>query len=469
MSGAPAEGELVYLGIAELGTRLRRRALSPVELCQVLLARCTRLDPSLNAFITLEPERVLAQARVAEAELQAGQGRGPLHGVPVAVKDLCWTRGERTTAGSRLFADFVPDQDATVVARLRAAGAIVFGKTNTPELAYGPLNAYRFGPSRNPWDLERFTGGSSMGAAAALAGGLAPGALGSDTGGSIRGPANWSGVVGLKPTYGRVPLRGVIPLAASLDHVGPMARSALDCALLLGVIAGHDPDDPTSAAQPVPDYAAGLEAPLRGLRVGVPWLYPWDTLAPDIGRVLEAALGALGRLGLTLAPATIPGWHDAVQGMEVLIRCEAAAEYAEVLATRAGDLLPEVRERLIGGRGTAAPTYIAARRAGARLRRALDALLGEVDLVALPCREHSAPRIDAGGRHLDPLSTRNYFSPLNVAGLPALAVPCGFDDRGLPVALQLVGRAWAEGTLLAVAHAYQQATDWHTRRPPLDP
>jgi aspartyl-tRNA(Asn)/glutamyl-tRNA(Gln) amidotransferase subunit A len=469
MSGMPAEGELVYLGIAELGARLRQRALSPVELCRTLLTRCARLDPSLNAFITLEPERVLAQARAAEVELRAGQTRGPLHGVPVAVKDLCWTRGERTTAGSRLFADFVPDQDATVVARLRAAGAIVFGKTNTPELAYGPLNAYRFGPSRNPWDLERFTGGSSMGAAAALAAGLAPGALGSDTGGSIRGPANWSGVVGLKPTYGRVPLRGVIPLAASLDHVGPMARSALDCALLLGAIAGHDPDDPTSADQPVPDYAAGLAAPLRGLRVGVPRLYPWDTLAPDVARALDAALGALGGLGLALAPAEVPGWHDAVQAMDVLIRCEAAAEYAAVLDTRAGDLLPEVRERLLAGRATTAPAYVLARRAGARVRHALDTLLRQVDLIALPCREHSAPRMDAGGRHLDPLSTRNYYAPLNVAGLPALAVPCGFDDRGLPVAIQLVGRAWAEGTLLAVAHAYQRVTDWHARRPPLDP
>jgi aspartyl-tRNA(Asn)/glutamyl-tRNA(Gln) amidotransferase subunit A len=248
-----------------------------------------------------------------------------------------------------------------------------------------------------------------------------------------------------------------------------MTRSALDCALLLGVIAGHDPDDPTSADQPVPDYAAGLETSLRGLRVAVPRVYPWDTLAPDIARTLDAALDALGGLGLALEPATIAGWHDAVEAMDLLIRCEAAAEYAEVLDTRAGELLPEVRERMLAGRAIGAPAHILARRAGARLRHALDTLLRRVDVIALPCREHSAPRIDAGGRHLDPLSTRNYFSPLNVAGLPALAVPCGFDDRGLPVALQLVGRAWAEGTLLAVAHAYQQATDWHTRRPPLDP
>jgi aspartyl-tRNA(Asn)/glutamyl-tRNA(Gln) amidotransferase subunit A len=458
--------DLAYLGIAELGPGLARGERSPVEVCRALLERCARLEPRLNAFITLAPERILAEAEAAGRELAAGRVRGPLHGVPVAVKDLCWTKGERTTGGSRVLAGFVPGEDATVVARLRAAGAVVFGKTNTPEFAYGPLEEYHYGPSRNPWDPGRFTGGSSMGAAAALAGGLAPGALGSDTGGSIRGPAFWSGVTGLKPTYGRVPLRGVIPLATSLDHVGPMARSARDCALLLQVIAGHDPADPTSAAVPVPDYDAALARPVRGLRVGVPRGYFWEALPADIAEAVGAALERLRRLGLPIEDVEIPEWPAAVEASRVLIRCEAAAEYRTVLREQPEALIPEVRARLEAGAATAAPDYVDALRAAGRLRSALARLAERVDLLALPGRDQVAPRMDAGGRLLEPLSARNFMSPLNLAGVPALTFPCGFSAGGLPIGLQLVGRPWEEATLLAVAHAFQQATDWHARRPP---
>jgi aspartyl-tRNA(Asn)/glutamyl-tRNA(Gln) amidotransferase subunit A len=431
------------------------------------LRRCERLDPTLNAFISLDAERVLTEARVAERELSAGRSRGPLHGVPVAVKDLCWTRGERTTGGSKVLSDFVPDEDASVVARLRAAGAVIFGKTNTPEFAYGPLNAYHYGPSRNPWDPTRFTGGSSMGAAAALAGGLVPGALGSDTGGSIRGPAHWSGVTGLMPTYGRVPLRGVVPLATTLDHVGPMTRSALDAALLLRVLAGHDPLDPTSAEAPVPDYAREAARPVRGLRVGVPRGYLWDLLAPAIGTAVEVALDELRRLGLLVEDVTLPEWAAAADASHVLIRSEAATEYRKVLAERPEDLIPEVRERLEAGVRTSAVEYLEARRAADRFAHALRRRLAGADLLALPGRAQTAPRMDESGRLLEPLSPRNYTSPLNYPGVPALTVPCGFDAEELPIGIQLVGRHWAEGTLLAVARAYQQATDWHRRRPPL--
>ncbi|MBI3457799.1 MAG: Asp-tRNA(Asn)/Glu-tRNA(Gln) amidotransferase subunit GatA [Candidatus Rokubacteria bacterium] len=458
---------LAYLGIAELSARLARRELGPVELCRALLARCERLEPRLNAFITLAPERILAEARAAERELAAGRVRGPLHGVPIAVKDLCWTRGERTTGGSKVLAHFVPDEDASVVARLRAAGAIVFGKTNLPEFAYGPLDAYHYGPSRNPWDLDRFPGGSSMGAAAALAGRLVPGALGSDTGGSIRHPAHWSGITGLKPTYGRVPLRGVIPLATSLDHVGPMARSAEDCALLLGGIAGHDPADPTSADVPVPDYAAALDGSVRGLRAGVPRGYFWEELPADIARSVEGVLGELRRLGLILEDVEIPEWAAAAEASRVLIRCEAAAEHRTILRERAAELIPQVRERLEAGAATPAPDYVDALRAGARLRVALRRLFGRVDLLALPGRDQTAPRMDEGGKLLEPLSPRNFTAPFNLAGVPALTFPCGFSAEGLPIGLQLAGRAWEEGTLLRVAHAYQRATDWHARRPKL--
>jgi aspartyl-tRNA(Asn)/glutamyl-tRNA(Gln) amidotransferase subunit A len=461
------DAELGFLGIAELGPRLAARSLSPVELCQTLLRRCERLEPTLNAFITLDPERILAEARRAEQELRAGRARGPLHGVPIAVKDLCWTRGERTTGGSTVLADFVPDEDASVVARLRTAGAIVFGKTNTPEFAYGPLNAYHYGPSRNPWDPSRFTGGSSMGSAGALAGGLAPGAIGSDTGGSIRGPAHWSGVTGLMPTYGRVPLRGVVPLATSLDHVGPMARSAEDAALLLQTMAGHDPLDPTSVDVPVPDFMRETAEPVRGLRVGVPRGYLWEQLAPAIGTAVERALGDLRGLGLSVEDVALPEWEAAADTGPILIRSEAATEYRRVLAERPEDLIPEVRERLEAGVRTSAVEYLEARRAGDRFAHALRRLLDRLDLLALPGRPQTAPRMDESGRLLEPLSPRNYTVPLNYPGVPALTVPCGFDEASLPIGIQLVGRHWAEGTLLAVAHAYQQATDWHRRRPPL--
>jgi aspartyl-tRNA(Asn)/glutamyl-tRNA(Gln) amidotransferase subunit A len=459
--------ELAYAGIAELGPRLARRELSPVELCRALLARCETLEPRLAAFITLSPERILDEARAAERELAGGHVRGPLHGIPVAVKDLCWTRGERTTGGAKVLADFVPAEDASVVARLRAAGAVIFGKTNTPEFAYGPLDAYHYGVTRNPWDLRRFPGGSSMGAAAALAAGLVPGALGSDTGGSIRHPANWSGVTGLKPTYGRVPLRGVIALATSLDHVGPMTRSAHDAALLLGAIAGHDPEDGTSADVPVADWAAEVTRPLSRLVVGVPRGYFWDALPDDIARAVEAALGELTRLGLRLEPVELPEWAAAADAIQVLIRCEAAAEYRRVLEQQAAALIPQVRERLEAGRATPAPEYVEALRAGRRLSVALARVFRRVDLLALPGRDQVAPLMDEGGRHSHRLSARNYAAPFNIAGVPALTFPCAFSSEGLPIGLQLGGRHWEEGTLLAVAHAYQQATDWHRRRPPL--
>jgi len=459
--------DLGYLGIADLGARLADRSLSPLELCRALLRRCERLEPTLNAFITLDPERILEEARVAERELAAGRPRSPLHGVPVAVKDLCWTRGERTTGGSKVLV-CVPEEDASVVTRLRAAGAIIFGKSNTPEFAYGPLNAYHYGPSRNPWDPGRFTGGSSMGAAAALAGGLAPAALGSDTGGSIRGPAHWSGVTGLMPTYGRVPLRGVVALATTLDHVGPMTRSALDAALLLQPMAGYDPLDPTSVDAPVPDYARDTVRPVGPLRIGVlRGAYLWDLLAPAIGKAVEAALGELRQLGLLVEDVELPEWEAAADASPILIRSEAATEYRRELAERPGDLIPEVRERLEAGTRTSAVEYLDARRASDRFAFALRRHFARVDLLALPGRAQTAPKMDEGGRLLEPLSPRNYTAPLNYPGVPALTFPCGFDGEGLPIGIQLVAPHWGEGALLNVAHAYQQATDWHRRRPPL--
>ena len=465
--------DLAHLGIAELGEHLRAARFSPVELCQVLLERCGRLEPRLNAFLALDAEWILTEARVAERELVEGRVRGPLHGVPVAVKDLCRTRGERTTAGSPLLAEILnggkEDEDAVVVARLREAGAIVFGKTNLPELAYGVTNHYPYGPSRNPWDPDRFPGGSSMGSAVAVSAGLVPGALGTDTGGSIRAPAHWCGVTGLKPTWGRVPLRGMVPQAVSLDHVGPMARSARDAALLLAAIAGFDADDPTAAHVEVPDYAAVLEEPVGALRVGVPRSELWGDLAPGVAGACETALQDLERLGLTIHTVSLPEWDDAVAANRIITRSEAATEYRRLLAERADDLTPEVREWLRAGVALRATDYVDARRRAQRFTATLTRLLGEVDVLALPGYDRTAPRMDSSGALLEPLSLRNYNSPFNLAGTPALTLPCGFDSAGLPVGLQLAGRAWEEAMLLRVGAHYQGVTDWHLRRPPLVP
>ncbi|MEU4222934.1 amidase [Nonomuraea sp. NPDC026600] len=458
--------EPAYLGISQIGELLADRRVSSVELCQSLLARYERLEPQLNAFISLSPERILSDARAAETELARGTVRGPLHGVPIAVKDSCWTKGERTTAGAMVMSDFVPDRDATVVARLRAAGAIIFGKTNLPEFAYGPVNSYHFGPTRNPWDLERFAGGSSMGSGAAVAAGVVPGAIGSDTTGSIRNPSTWAGVVGLKPTYGLVPLRGVTPLATSLDHVGPIARSAQDCALLLEAIAGYDRLDPTSVDRGVGRYVAGLERSVRSVRLGI-LRDLWSPLPDDLSRVLDNGLRVLGSLGVRSMDATVAAWDAAAEASHVLVRCEAAAQYRDLLKERGADFLPQVRERLEAGLATPAPDYLDAQRVGRRLRLELRELFKQVDVLALPARERTAPLMDAAGHRHDPEAGPRYAAPVNIAGLPALTIPCGFDDNGLPVGLQLVGRAWEEGTLLALAHQFQQITEWHRRHPPL--
>ncbi|MEW2386246.1 amidase [Micromonospora sp. NPDC047707] len=457
-----------YLAISQLGPLLAGRQLSPVELCRSLLARYECLEPQLNAFISLSPERILKDARAAEAELARGVVRGPLHGVPVAVKDSCWTKGERTTAGATVFTGFIPDRDATVVARLRAAGAIVFGKTNLPEFAYGPVDAYHYGPTRNPWDLKRYVGGSSMGSGAALAAGVVPGAIGSDTTGSIRNPSAWAGVVGLKPTYGLVPLRGVVPLALSLDHIGPMARSALDCALLLDVIAGYDRNDPTSADKDGSQYAAWLRSSIRGLRVGV-LRDLWTSLPADMATAVEDALAVLAELGLELSDVTIAEWDAAVEAGDVLVRCEAAAQYRALLNEENVRLVPQTRRRLEAGLATPAPDYVDALRTAGRLRHELREIFKRVDLLALPARERTAPEIDAAGRRLAPDSGPRYAVPINIAGLPALTLPCGFDRNNLPIGLQIVGRPWGDGTLLTVGHRFQQTTDWHERRPQLPP
>ena len=464
--------DLAFCSIAELARRIRLRELSPVELTRAALERCERIEPKVNAFVLLLPEAALAAAREAEQEIGQGEHRGPLHGIPLGVKDLYWTRGVRTAAGSRILADFVPEEDSTAVARLRQAGAIVLGKTNMVEFAYGPLSSYHseYGPTRNPWDLGRFPGSSSNGSGAAVAAGEVPGALGSDTGGSIRGPAAFCGVSGLKPTHGLVSLYGVIPLAASLDTCGPLARTAEDCAILLQAIAGHDPRDPASLQVEPSDYVDQLDQPIRGLRLGIPRDYFFADVEPGIAEAVDAAAEVLADQGAEVLPLELPGMeHDAKLAYRI-VQVEASAYHRRNLAERPDDYLPEVRAKLEEGMRILAVDYHEALEARQRIRQSFAAAFEQVDAVLTPSRDSTAPRMDESGELLDRFPHQiagriSALTPFNVASLPAISIPCGFDPQGLPIGLHIAAPPLADGLVLRLAHAYQQATDWHQRRP----
>jgi aspartyl-tRNA(Asn)/glutamyl-tRNA(Gln) amidotransferase subunit A len=457
--------DLCALGIAELARRYRAGEVSPVEVAQAHLERIERLDGTLHAYVTVTPDRALADARGAEALIRQGAA-GPLAGVPIAYKDLYATRGIRTTAGSALLADWVPDRDSTCVSRLQQAGMVMLGKLITHEFAFGiQFPGHRFPPARNPWNLDHIPGGSSSGSGAALAAGLTVGALGSDTGGSIRGPAAFCGIAGLKPTYGRVSRAGVVPLSWTLDHTGPMARSVEDCALMLQALAGHDPADPASSREPVPDYVAGLRAPVRGLRVGVPRDYFFHDTTPEVEAAFAVAMGVLRGLGAEVREVQIPSIWAAPAFMAIMLS-EAFAYHARDLRERPalyGDVL---REKLLAGALLTGDEYVQAQRLRARLREDLHRTLDAVDVLATPTTPGPAPAFAAV---LDPNYpfARSNMPPFNLAGLPALAVPCGLAPSGLPISLQIAGRPSDEVTVLRVGHAYEQATEWHRRRPPV--
>jgi aspartyl-tRNA(Asn)/glutamyl-tRNA(Gln) amidotransferase subunit A len=387
-----------------------------------------------------------------------------LTGIPVAYKDLYATRGIRTTAGSAVLADWIPDHDATCVSRLQESGAVMLGKLITHEFAFGiQFPGHRFPPARNPWNLEHIPGGSSSGSGAALAAGLTVGALGSDTGGSIRGPAAFCGIVGLKPTYGRVSRAGVVTLSWTLDHTGPMARSVADCAVMLQSLAGYDPADPASSREPVTDYSAGLERGVRGLKIGVPRDYFFHDVKPEVADALERAMVALRQLGAEVRDVTIPSiW--AAPALMVIMLSEAFAYHARDLRERP-ELYGEVlREKLMAGGLFTSDEYVQAQRLRARLSEEMYAVLADVDLLATPTMAGTAP---AFATVLDPNFpfARSNMAPFNMTGLPTLALPCGFGSDGLPISLQLSGRAFDEATVLRAGHAYEQATDWHRRRP----
>ncbi len=473
--GVTTDKALHWASIAELSGLLRRKAVSPVEVTRAYLERIDALDRRLGAYITVTREQALAQAVEAERETARGEYRGPLHGVPVAVKDIIYTRGVPTTAGSRVLADFVPDQDSSLVLRLREAGAVMLGKLNLSEFATGGTIDHPFGTPRNPWNTEHTPGGSSSGSGVAVAAGLCAGALGSDTGGSVRGPAGFCGITGLRPTYGRVTRHNVVPMCWAMDTIGPMARTVQDCAILLQAIAGHDPGDPTCSVEPVPDYLASLQGEVKGVRLGLPVeMFEFEGLDAEVREATRKAVGVLEELGASATNVSLPTSARGGAVFLAIADSEAAAFHSQWLRTRARDYDWSTRVRLETATVLPATAYLRAQRVRALIRRELMEALDRVEVLALPTGPVPAPTIAAstgrpGGYYQgkQDLGRRRYTSLASLAGLPALSVPCGFTASGLPIGLQLIGRPFDEGLLFRLGHAYQQATDWHRRHPEL--
>ena len=466
--------DVTFASITELARMVATKAISPVELARAHLDRIAALDTTLETFITVAPDHALDAAKAAEQRVMAGEPLGPMHGVPIALKDLCNTAGIRTTGGSKILGDAVPATDATAVTRLKAAGAIVLGKLNMHEFAYGPsgLNDH-YGTPVNPWDAaaHRLPGGSSSGSGVAIAAGLCAGATGSDTGGSIRIPASLCGITGIKPTYGRVSRAGVLPLSWTMDHLGPMARSAADCAVMLGAMAGYDPADASTSVLPVPDYRAALGGEIKGLRVRVLRAFV-DGSQPDVAAAVAAAAKTLESLGAHIEDAALTQVSHVPAAALAILASEALAYHAPWLRTRAQDYQADVRDRLKLGIFVTGEDYVRAQRVRALVRDEVDEALRHADVLLAPSTPIVATRLDEshvelGGERVDVRSALIRFTrPFNLSGHPACAVPCGFTSAGLPIGMQIVGRAFDEATVLRAADAYQRATDWHTRRPP---
>jgi aspartyl-tRNA(Asn)/glutamyl-tRNA(Gln) amidotransferase subunit A len=459
--------DLTELSLADASDLLQARKVSSVELTKACLARIERLNPSLNAFIAVMGDQALAAATAADAETGGGKRRGPLHGIPVALKDLFDTAGVRTTAASAVFADRVPTDDAEVVRRLKAAGAVIVGKLNMHEFAYGDSSAQtHFGPVRNPWKQDYVPGGSSGGSAAAVAARLCYGALGSDTGGSIRQPSAYCGIVGLKPTYGLVSTRGVIPLSWSLDHVGPMCRTVADTALLLQPIAGYDPGDVNSIVSTVPDYSRALRQKVSTLRLGIPRAVFYEKLDPEIEHAVNTALEVLKQLTASTRDVTLPPYQTLP-----VVGAEAYAFHAQYFTRTPQLYQPMTRRRLEAGATVTTSAYIEGRRELDRLRRAVAATFSAVDLLVTPTTPLLPVTVQEAMN--DPgtpppggvaPSLRN-TQPFDIYGLPSISVPCGFSKSGLPIGLEISGPRFGEPRVLALANAYEQATDWHKRKP----
>jgi aspartyl-tRNA(Asn)/glutamyl-tRNA(Gln) amidotransferase subunit A len=466
---AASADALASLTLADAAAKIRSGEVTSVQLTEACLTRIAAYDSKLDAFITVMKTQALEQARQLDVETKAGKSRGPLHGVPIALKDNIDTANARTTGGSAVFADRIPKEDATVTTRLVAAGAVIIGKTNLQEFAMGGGETSYYGPSRNPWNLAHNTGGSSSGSGAAIAAFLAYGALGTDTGGSIRMPASYCGIVGLKPTYGLVPIRGIIPLRVSMDHCGPMTRTVEDTAIMMNVLAGYDKLDITSVSHSAEDYVAALKQPVGGFRLGAPVGY-YDHLDPEVSQAVNEALAVLTKLTKGVKEVSLPPAVTPPAGA-----AETLAYHEDYLKTSAARyMLPERRrlEGLAANNGGTAVDYVKGMWENQMLRRTIDDAFTDFDLVVVPTQRILPPKLDdLIKRAMDPKPANpaisSNCSPFNIFGLPAISIPCGYSKSGLPIGLMIAGPRFSEGKILALAHAYEKATEWHKKTPPL--
>ena len=467
---AKVDQKLHHLTIHEAGKLLKGGELSPVELTQAVLDRIAETDDRLHSFITLLSEEALSEARTAEAEIRSGRYKGPMHGIPIALKDLYDTAGIRTTAGSRVDFDRVPTVDSTPTARLKEAGAILMGKLAMHEFALGgPDWTTPFEPACNPWNLDHITGGSSSGSASAVASGQVMGALGSCTGGSIRGPASLCGIVGLKPTYGRVSRSGVVTLSWSQDHVGPMTWTVEDSAYMLQAIAGHDPKDPTSSRAPVPDYSASLREDIKGKTIGLPRHYFFDPdpgVNPEVVAIVEKGVAELESLGAKIEEINLPSLEYVRAANTIIMVSEAYAFHEPNLKARPQDFGEIVRSRFRIGGLLNASDYLQAQRCRQWSKREFADALTKVDFFVTPTMTQPAAAFEG----YDPIATiqgRSFTAPFNVTGLPAISVPCGFTQSGLPVGMQIAGKPFDEPAVIQAAYTYQQHAHWYEQRPPV--
>ena len=468
--------DIPFLSATELSRLISKGEVSPVEAVEAYLARIDAVDEKLNSYITVCRDEALASARRAEEEIARGEYRGPMHGIPVSVKDQFNTEGIRTTGGSKILADFVPDEDATVIANLKRSGAVLLGKLNMSEFATGDAFHHPYGRPHNPWDLERNPGTSSSGSGAATAACLCATSLGEDTGGSIRNPAAFSGLVGLRPTHGRVSRYGMLSAVWSMDTAGPISRTVEDCAMTLEAIAGYDPKDPYTWNAPVPDYRQELDGDIRGLKVGVMKEHVYGDMAePEVKEAVIKSLSVLGELGASVEEVSLPLAPYSVVIFSTLSPMERASIHHRNVRERLDDFDYNIRVQHLMGSIMPAQAYYKAQKLRALVRRQVLEALEQVDVLALPTSSIPAAKIptSAGISSKEEVKSgffgrRSFTMPANLAGVPAISVPCGFTaSPELPIGLQLLGRPMAEGTLLKLAHAYEQNTSWHTRRPPI--
>lgn len=464
--------DIHYQSLTQISREIRRGAVSPVEVTQDLLGRIARLEPRLHSYATVMEEAALADARRAESEIARGMDRGPLHGVPVAVKDLCFTKDAPTGSGTTIYRNWTPDHDATVVERLRRAGAVILGKLQLTEGATGHHHP-DIVPPVNPWGADRWTGVSSSGSGVATAAGLCFGSLGTDTAGSIRFPSASCGLTGIKPSWGRVSRYGVFPLAESLDHIGPMARSAADAAAILGVIAGADANDPTARLEPVPDYLGGISGGISGLRIGVDWSYATDGADEAVAAVIRETLAVFRELGVRIREISVPSIAGILANALALMTVEAAEGHAATFPSRASEYSPGLTGLLEVGRAVTGVDLFRAQKERWAFSGRLASVFEDVDLILMPAIMTTVPTVDeANAAMADPVqglpSLLRFTVPFNASGNPSITLPGGYDARGLPIGFQLVGRHMAEDVLCRAGHAFQQATDWHTRHPKLD-